>query len=172
MEGRLLLADGSVLRIRRFVEPDAPKLRRFYLGLSAQSLYRRFMTPVPRLPEGILAYLCETDRLDREVVVVTCRDEIVAEGRYHRRHGTDEAEIALVVADPWQGRGIGGALAARLAEMARRRGVLAFTGAMLADNDAAKGLLGSAAPTADRRVRSGELEFWAALPGGSPPPPD
>src|SRR6266542_6776422 len=84
MEGRLLLADGSVLRIRRFVEPDAPKLRRFYLGLSAQSLYRRFMTPVPRLPEGILAYLCETDRLDREVVVVTCRDEIVAEGRYHQ----------------------------------------------------------------------------------------
>ncbi|HYV01446.1 MAG TPA: GNAT family N-acetyltransferase [Actinomycetota bacterium] len=159
----LLVAGGSVLQLRGMTALDGEALRHFYLGLSRQTLYRRFMTPTPRLPESMLASLCETGRLDREVVVATLGDQIVAEARYHRVPGADEAEIALVVADLWQGRGIGAALTDRLARLGRRRGIVAFTGAMLADNAAARGLLGSAAPSSARSIRSGELEFRASL---------
>jgi GNAT superfamily N-acetyltransferase len=162
--GAVVLADGCVVTIGRLTGSNAGELRRFYLGLSPRTLFLRFMSPTPRLPDATLAYLCGTDRLDREVLVAVHDGVIVAEGRYHRALGTDDAEIALVVADAWQGRGIGPLLADRLARLARLRGIEAFTGAMLADNDPARRLLGSAAPGATRRVRSGELEFRTPLP--------
>ena len=122
------------------------------------------MTPTPRLPESSLAYVCDVAGLDREVVLATVDGEIVGEGRYHRAVGTTTAEVAMVVADDWQGRGIGSALSDRLAGLARLRGIDSFGGTMLADNDAARRLLRAVAPSADLRVRSGELEFHAPLP--------
>ena len=162
--GPVVLANGEVVDLRRATARDAPALRHFYLELSARTLYRRFMTPTPRLPEGTLAYLTDVGRLDREVVVATVAGRIVGEGRYHRFAGTRDAEIALVVADDWQGRGIGPALSNRLAGLASQRGVEAFTGSMLADNQAARSVLGSAAPGAMQRVRGGEIEFRTPLP--------
>ncbi len=160
----VLLADGSLLELRRLTPADKPGLRRFYTALSAATLHRRFMTPSPRLPEQALSYLSESDHIDREVVVATSGGQIVAEARYHRVPGSDEAEIALVVADAWQGRGVGPALSEWLARAAARRGVKAFTGSMLADNRAARRVLESVAPQADRWIHSGELEFRAPLP--------
>jgi len=162
--GGVLLRDGSTLAVRRLTERDRAELVRFYLGLSPRTLFLRFMSPMPRLPESTLAYLCETGKLDREVLVATCDDAIVAEGRYHRVRGTNDAEVALVVADAWQGRGIGPMLTERLALIGRLRGVEAFSGSMLADNDHARSLLGTQAPGATRRIRSGELEFRTPLP--------
>jgi GNAT superfamily N-acetyltransferase len=162
--GQVVLHDGSVLEMRRLTERDRAELRRFYLELSPRSLFLRFMTPTPRLPESTIAYLCETRKLDREVLVATRGDAIVAEGRYHRVRGTSDAEVALVVADAWQGRGIGPLLTERLARIGRLRGVEAFSGSMLAGNDHARSLLGSQAPGATRRIRSGELEFRTPLP--------
>jgi GNAT superfamily N-acetyltransferase len=161
--GPAVLRDGSVLAVRRLTERDRGELARFYLGLSPRTLFLRFMSPVPRLPESTLAYLSDTG-IDREVVVATCGDAIVAEGRYHRVLGTNDAEVALVVADAWQGRGIGPMLTERLARIGRLRGVEAFCGSMLADNDHARSLLGVQAPGATRRIRWGELEFRTPLP--------
>ncbi|MFL5798426.1 MAG: GNAT family N-acetyltransferase [Actinomycetota bacterium] len=160
----VLLVDGSLLELRRLTGADEPGLRRFYAALSPATLHRRFMTPLPRLPEPTLAYLSETGHLHREVVVATFGGRIVAEARYHRVRGTDAAEVAIVVADAWQGRGIGRALSGHLARAAAWRGVTSFTGSMLADNRPALRLLKSLAPQADRRIRSGELEFRALVP--------
>ncbi len=157
------LADGSVLFLRDLAASDEARLRRFYLGLSPTTLYRRFMTPVPRLPERTLAYLCCAGGPDRGIVVATHGDDIVAEGRFHRLAGTDHAEVAVVVADAWQGRGIGRALSTQLRRMAGRAGVTAFSGAMLADNRAARALLASTTPHAEWRIRYGEVEFAAQL---------
>jgi GNAT superfamily N-acetyltransferase len=162
--GDARLAEGCAVTVRRLTARDAGELRRFYLELSPRTLFLRFMTPTPRLPDPMIAYLCQADRLDREVLVATRGAEIVAEGRAHRAPGTNDAEIALVVADDWQGRGIGPLLAERLARLGRLRGIEAFTGAMLADNGPARRLLGSTAPGATRRIRSGELEFRTPLP--------
>ncbi|HXJ63041.1 MAG TPA: GNAT family N-acetyltransferase [Actinomycetota bacterium] len=161
------LADGRTVAFRRATALDADALRRFYLGLSPRTLLLRFMTPTPRLPESSIAYLCDVRHTDREVVLATLGSEIVGEGRFHRLDGAREAEVALVVADAWQGLGIGRALSARLAGMAALRGISAFTGTMLSDNAAARGLLGSMVPGASRRVVSGELEFRSPLAGVS-----
>jgi GNAT superfamily N-acetyltransferase len=162
------LIDGRAVEFRRATRHDADALRAFYLGLLPRTLLLRFMTPTARLPESSIAYLCDVERLDREVVLATLGEGIVGEGRFHRMPDTREAEVALVVADAWHGRGIGRALSARLAGMAALRGIEAFTGTMLADNAAARGLLGAMVPGAFRSVRSGELEFRSPLAGVTP----
>jgi GNAT superfamily N-acetyltransferase len=162
--GPLELDDGPVVRFRRATGDDAAALRCFYLELSAPTLLKRFMTPTPRLPESSLAYLCDVGGLDREIVLATVDGEIVAEGRYHRAAGSNAAEVAMVVADGWQRRGIGSALSDRLAGLAGLRGIECFGGTMLAENDAARRLLRVVAPGADLRVSSGEIEFSAPLP--------
>lgn len=161
--GPALLADGRVVNLNRMTDADAADLRAFYQALSRRTLFLRFMTPTPRLPERTLEYLSETGR-DREVLLARFEGVIVAEGRYHCVAGTSDAEVALVVADGWQGRGIGPILSERLARLGRLRGVEAFTGSMLADNEPARRLLGSSAPGAAQRVRLGELEFRTPLP--------
>ena len=162
--GPVSLEDGATILLRRATDRDASALRAFYLELSAVTLFRRFMTPAPRLSDGTIAYLTDVCRLDREVIVATVGNRIVGEGRFHRLGGTADAEVALVVVDDWQGRGIGPVLSNRLARLARVRGVEAFTGSMLADNDAARSVLGSVAPHATQRVSGGELEFRTPLP--------
>ena len=154
--GPVSLEDGATILLRRATDRDASALRAFYLELSAVTLFRRFMTPAPRLSDGTIAYLTDVCRLDREVIVATVGNRIVGEGRFHRLGGTADAD--------WQGRGIGPVLSNRLARLARVRGVEAFTGSMLADNDAARSVLGSVAPHATQRVSGGELEFRTPLP--------
>jgi GNAT superfamily N-acetyltransferase len=163
---QVLLSDGLPLEVRPLTPDDEAGLRRFYAQLSPSTLFRRFMTPIPRLPEGSLAYLSATGGADREVIVATFGGRIVAEGRYHRDAEAGDAEIALVVGDEWQGRGIGPALAERLARAAARDGIVGFTGSMLADNRAARRLLDRLAQGAERWVSAGELGFRAPLRAG------
>lgn len=165
--GPVPLADGSIVVLRRATDRDATGLRSFYLGLSPPTLFRRFMTPTPRLSDRTIAYLTDVCRLDREVILVTVGSRIVGEGRFHRLAGTADAEVALVVADDWQGHGIGPVLSDHLARLARLRGIESFTGTMLADNHAARSVLGSMAPGAGQRIRGGEIEFRAPLPSGA-----
>ena len=61
-------------------------------------------------------------------------DEIIAVVRLIKVSGSDEAEFALVVADDWQGRGIGAQLLQRIAEVARVEGVRKIWGTIRADN--------------------------------------
>jgi acetyltransferase len=150
--------------IRELVSSDEESLRAFYRGLSPSTLSRRFLTPYSSLPEPMLRYLAVAGRGDRCVIVATHGGAIVGEARFHLAGAPGVAEVAVVVADDWQGRGLGTDLSRRLARIATARGVTTFTGSIQANNRAATGLLASLVPTADRRTRSGELEFQAAIP--------
>jgi GNAT superfamily N-acetyltransferase len=79
------------------------------------------MTPTPRLSDRTLAYLADVDHVDREALVALAGDEIIAVARYHRMPDTVEAEIAIVVEDAWQRRGLGRILLERLSARAWRR---------------------------------------------------
>jgi protein-S-isoprenylcysteine O-methyltransferase Ste14/L-amino acid N-acyltransferase YncA len=157
-------ADGAKLVIRELVSSDEESLRAFYRGLSPSTLSRRFLTPYSSLPEPMLRYLAVAGRGDRCVIVATHGGAIVGEARFHLAGAPGVAEVAVVVADDWQGRGLGTDLSRRLARIATARGVTTFTGSIQANNRAATGFLASLVPTADRRTRSGELEFQAAIP--------
>jgi RimJ/RimL family protein N-acetyltransferase len=129
----------------RPIEPDDKgALAAAFERLSPQSRYRRFLTPQERLSDADLRYLTEVDHHDHEALVAF--DPRTAEGvgvaRYVRDpERPDSAEVAVAVADEWQGRGVGTELLHRLADRAREEGIARFTALVLAENEAVRHLL-------------------------------
>lgn len=161
------LNDGRTVLVRAMMPGDETRLCRLFRRLSPETVYRRFMVANPKIGSAQLARLVDIDHADREALVVTLHGEIHAVARYHRNPGERDAEIAVVVEDRWQRRGIGRILFTRLAELARTRGVESFTGTMLAENAGATRLLVSVFPTAERQIRQGELVFRVPLTDGA-----
>jgi RimJ/RimL family protein N-acetyltransferase len=132
----------ATYEVRPIEAEDAERLRRLFFRLSAETVYRRFFRPIHEPTPSVLAFLCAVDHDRRDALVaVDGEGEIVAVARYDRLGETDEAEVAVVVEDAWQGQGIGSRLVRRLAALAESRGLQVFTATMLGDNRAASGLL-------------------------------
>ena len=113
--------------------------------LSERSVYQRFLSPKPRLSTSELRYLTEVDFIDHYAVVATLAGSaelLAGVGRWVRDpEHPEQAEVAVVVADDLQGRGIGKALGDELARTAREHGIERFTATMLPTNRAAHRLL-------------------------------
>ena len=152
--------------VRPISASDTEALRRMFHRLSAETVYRRFFRPIVSPSESVLRYLCAVDHRDRDALVaVSAADgEIVAVARYDRLGSTDEAEVAVVVEDGWQGRGIGADLMRRLAELAEVRGFGVLTATMLGDNRAAAALLHAVDERPSVRFEHGELVSRSVLP--------
>jgi RimJ/RimL family protein N-acetyltransferase len=129
----------------RPIEPeDKDALARGFDRLSDRSRYRRFLSPRGPLTEAELRYLTEVDHHDHEALVAVDpdTDEGVGVARFVRSPEEPQtAELAVAVADDWQGRGVGSLLTAELAKRAREEGITCFTALALAENDAMLGLL-------------------------------
>jgi GNAT superfamily N-acetyltransferase len=143
----------------RPIEPeDVEGLRRMFYRLSAETVYRRFFRPIHDPSESVLRFLCAVDHDRRDALVAVSPDgEIRAVARYDRLGETDEAEVAVVVEDEWQGHGIGARLVRRLGALAEARGLHVFTATMLGDNRAAAKLLHHVDETPDVHFDHGEL---------------
>jgi RimJ/RimL family protein N-acetyltransferase len=131
------LLDGTRVPIRPIQPGDAAALQRFHDRLSDRSVYLRFMGVVPHLSEAMARYFTCLDGAQRVALVALDpgqTDEIIAVVRFDREPGTDRAEYAAVVADRWQGRGLGLALTRRLILEARRRGVRTLYALVLPEN--------------------------------------
>jgi len=140
----LVLADGTVLRLRAIGAGDREGLATLFSRLSPESRRRRFLGAKPRLTTRELMYLTEIDHLTHEALAaVDDRDgSIVGVSRYAGWDGADGiAEVAVAVADDLQGRGIGGALTARIVHLARANGVARLTATTQWDNWPARALL-------------------------------
>jgi GNAT superfamily N-acetyltransferase len=120
--------------ILRPIRPDdAAGLVALHARLSAHTRYLRFFTPSPHLPPALLHRFVNVDHHSREAFVSLSGTRIVAVGRYERL-SPSEAEVALVVEDAFQGRGVGRALLAHLALAARTNGIERFVGTVLPEN--------------------------------------
>ena len=133
-EADVVAADGGTVHLRAIRPSDAPKIVALHGGLSARSRYLRYFSAYPRIPERDLYRFTHVDHHDRVALVVELRGELIAVGRYERPVGKDEAEVAFVVADEHQGRGIGSVLLEHLAAAGRERGVRRFNAVVLAEN--------------------------------------
>jgi acetyltransferase len=133
------LPDGAPVLIRRIRPDDKEFLARGLRMLSDRSVQRRFLTSKRTFSKSELRYLTEVDGRDHvalvaESLTVGAR-RIIGVARFIRwRDNPDAAEAAIVVADDWQGRGLGSLLARELARRARGVGVKRFTATMAADN--------------------------------------
>jgi acetyltransferase len=134
LEGEIATRDGRSVRVRPIRPEDAGREKRFFERLSARSRYQRFMQYLAALPERMLARFTQLD-YDRELALAALwQDEFVAVGRYAPNPDGVNAEFALVVADDWQGKGLGRALLERLCEAARAAGYRELHGHILEAN--------------------------------------
>lgn len=132
-EADVLLRDGRAAHIRPISAEDRDVFLEFYARVSDQSKYYRFFSPMPRLSERDLARFINVDNVDRVAFVMTLQDQIIAVGRYDVVK-PGEAEVAFLVEDDHQGRGIGQLLLEHLAQAGRERGVEKFVAEVLPDN--------------------------------------
>lgn len=156
------LVDGVRVLFRPIVPEDRIRYERLFTRLSPETLYRRFMTSVPRINTALLEHLVNVDYVDRLAIVALVGKEIVGVARYDvLRPGI--AEVALVVEDAWQGRGIGSRLLWRISAAARRRGVEAFEAEVLGENRPMMGLLSVLAEDLETRMAGGVYEIHIDL---------
>jgi acyl-CoA synthetase (NDP forming)/GNAT superfamily N-acetyltransferase len=131
----VLLSDGSAAHLRQIRPEDAPAIVEFHSRMSERTRYLRYFSPYPRIPERDLERFVNVDHHDREAFVVVSGPQISAVGRYERLgHDSPEAEVAFVVEDAHQGRGIGSVLLEHLAQAARENGIKRFVAEVLPQN--------------------------------------
>jgi RimJ/RimL family protein N-acetyltransferase len=136
------LPDGTRVAIRPIEPGDKARLAEGLRRLSQETIRRRFLAAKPRFTSAELRYLTEIDGVDHIALVATDGDDLVAVARCVRLPDRpDTAEMAIVVGDPYQGRGLGRALATALADAAVAAGIRHFAATMLADNEPARRLM-------------------------------
>jgi acetyltransferase len=170
--GQIVLKDGTILKIRPIRPEDEPEFVRFHETLSDQSVYLRYfslMSLESRIRHERLSRMCFID-YDRQMALVAERassvgraEGIVGVGRMIKYPGKNEAEIAVLVSDDFQKRGIGSVLVQRLVEFARDEKLDLLTASFLAENQPIEKLFKSQAfvisDGTDPDVRQAELRL-------------
>jgi acyl-CoA synthetase (NDP forming)/GNAT superfamily N-acetyltransferase len=137
-----LLSDGSTVQIRQIEPGDADAIVAMHARFSERTRYLRYFSPYPRIPARDLDRFVHVDHRDREALVVVHGapdggSEIIAVGRYERLGPrAPDAEVAFVVEDAFQGRGIGSVLLEHLAAAAEPAGITRFVAEVLPVNGA------------------------------------
>ena len=140
------LPDGASILIRPIRADDKRMLEDGLRHLSDESVQRRFLTLKRSFSRAELQYLTEVNGRDHVALVAEYPGEpvrrLIAVARFVRlAEDPTAAEVAIVVADDWQRRGVGSLLAELLAEEARRARIARFTATMASDNVAAHRLM-------------------------------
>jgi RimJ/RimL family protein N-acetyltransferase len=138
LERTVALRDGVWLRIRPIRPDDELRLAELYERLSRHTAYQRFFTIMKRLPRDWVHFFANVD-YRRRLALVAERNtvaavELVGVGRYEPSEEEGTAELAFVVQDSWQGRGLGTILLGDILRAGVTRGIRRFRAYVLADN--------------------------------------
>ena len=164
---KLVLADGRTIEVRPLGPDDKRELGAAMERLSPEARYLRFASPKDRLSPSELAYLTEIDHHRHEALVAIdpATRAGIAVARYALGRAEDPAaDVAVVVADDWQRRGIATGLFELLAARARAEGIERFRATLLGENRRAlrlAGRLGFTTVSIDRGTVELELELTA-----------
>jgi len=145
---RVVLDDGAILSLRAIQPSDKSALSEGFGQLSVESRRRRFLTPKGGLSDEELHNLTEIDGVDHYAIVAiekTSMDDTAKGVGVARIVRTDDdpaaAELAIVIEDSWQRRGIGRRLLERIIAAAAERGIKRICATSLTDNEQVRGLL-------------------------------
>jgi GNAT superfamily N-acetyltransferase len=128
-----VLNDGPCVQLRPIRPSDAGALIAFHAGLSPKTIHRRFFNQHQTLSAIEAEHFTVLDYHDRFALVALIGTAIIGVARYER-HDTTAAEVAFVIADAYQGHGLGSLMLSHLAEAAREEGIETFDADTLADN--------------------------------------
>lgn len=142
--------DGTELKIRAIRPEDEPLMIKFHQQLSERSVYMRYfesLSLAARTAHSRLTQICFDDPEHQTVLVAlhgnqqTGEQKIVAVGRLSKLSDPKKGEIALLVLDEFQGRGLGTELLRRLLQAARDQHISRIIGEVLRDNTAIQRVL-------------------------------
>jgi RimJ/RimL family protein N-acetyltransferase len=163
LEREVVLRDGTRLWIRPITPEDAPRLIDYYGRLSEHTAYQRFFTVMKRLPPDWARLLATVDYRRRLALVAEGgpRDapELIGVARYEPTDREDVAEVAFVVRDGWQGKGLGAILLRELLDAAAARGIRRFRAYILAENARMLELLRRFTTLEEHRLDAGVVEI-------------
>jgi acyl-CoA synthetase (NDP forming)/RimJ/RimL family protein N-acetyltransferase len=132
-EADVLLRDGRPVHLRPITPADGPALRAFHRSLSPQTVYFRFFSAKPELTDRDVDYFTGVDHVKRVALVALDQGELIGVGRFDAL-GDGRAEVAFIVHDSMQGRGLGSVLLEHLAAAARELGIHRFVAEVLPEN--------------------------------------
>jgi RimJ/RimL family protein N-acetyltransferase len=164
------LRDGTLVRMRPIRADDAPRLVALYDRLSRDTRYHRFFSVMRRLPPDWARFLAEVDYRARLALVVEAPgdpDVLIAVARYEPTGEPGAAEVAFVVQDGWQDRGLGTVLFRELLAAAAVNGIERFRAWVLADNRRMLDLVARLGEITRRSIAQGvvEVDFRARSSG-------
>ena len=160
----IVLADGARLVLRPIRSDDEPRLVALYDRLSLHTAYQRFFTVMRRLPPDWAHFLANVDYRRRLALVVEHgpATELIAVARYESTDEPGTAEIAFVIEDGWQNRGLGTLLLGELLAAAEARGLRRFRAYVLAGNRRMLDLLQRFTDVLERTTESGVTSLVCA----------
>jgi acetyltransferase len=167
------LPGGTVVTVRPIRPEDAEMEASFVRNLSDHARHFRFGTAMKELTREMLVRFTQID-YDRELALLVLveqggREVEVAVARYART-SPESADVAIVVSDAWQGKGLGRRLLVRLIELARARGIRRLEGEMLSENLPIRNLLASLGFAFRRDPEGGDLILFERMLDRPAPP--
>ncbi|MCX6879749.1 MAG: GNAT family N-acetyltransferase [Verrucomicrobia bacterium] len=140
-----LLNDGTLVNFRPIHPTDEPRMRELFYRLSEATIFYRFMSHQQFVPRRQIQDFVYIDHRNDVAIVGTLPEAhgeaIIAIGSYYLDPKTNLAEVAFVVHDEWQNRGIGAFLFLHLIRIARRDGIRGFTAEVLVENKAMQAVI-------------------------------
>ncbi len=138
MKTTYLIDDGTELHFRPIHPTDEPLMRDLLYDLSKETLYYRFMSHNQHFGQKEIQNFVYVDHRTDVAIVGTIPeahgDDIVAVGRYYLDEKTNRAEVAFVIRDEFQNKGLGTFMFKHLITIAKASGIAGFTAEVLRDN--------------------------------------
>lgn len=130
------LGDGTVCNVRPIRGEDEPLIYEFFKTLSEETLVYRFCQPLTYIPHEKLVRYCQVD-YDRELAFVAQREDekaIIGDVRISKLPDLENAEVSILVADQWQGKGVGSMLMDYCLDIAKEVGLTTIWMEILKNN--------------------------------------
>jgi RimJ/RimL family protein N-acetyltransferase len=150
----ITLTDGTRVHLRPIRTEDDHVLVELFSRLSPETVYQRFFSALPELSPGMARHLANVNETNRLALAAEVDSEVVAIARYEPLMDSDAVELALVVADAWQNRGLGRILLRAILGAAEANGIHRFRADVLAENRRMLRLLATEGDIYDRKTEA------------------
>jgi len=154
---------GVTIFLRPVRMSDEPLLKEFFYSLSDQSMYRRFISRRKDMPHDRLQEFVIIDYTKEMMILAVIKhdeqESIIGVSQYGTDEKTHTAEVAFVVRDDYQSKGIGTELLSYMTYLAKRQGLLGFSAEVLSENKPMLDLFGKMGFDIERRDSEGTCEL-------------